>query len=348
MNKKILGSVFSVCIAFAAMGCPSDTSSSSDLLARIQVAEEKYRVKCNYSSAASAKIRAAKTAAEIRAVSSLAGVNPNLIPTYVAALEASVESCVNADIKDPALLRGTLKDGDACFWGAQCGSSLCAGGQTFEGGWKCGVCAPALAIGDSCDSSNSRCAVGVSCSGAQGQQKCTDSSDTRVAIGGDCSAASCVRGALCNYETVNTTTTRTCVALPKVGESCVRLGTCDNSAYCSGTGATRTCVAYPKLGETCTDTPCQGGARCDKTAAKCVDGSTTVAVGGNCASGYGTCAEGSYCNGTSNGNTSEYVCVATRKLGESCGVAKENCGTGLYCTSAKVCASDVGLSCPLK
>ncbi len=100
-------------------------------------------------------------------------------------------------------------------------------------------------------------------------------------IGSDCNRAPCNPTLACSMFT------RTCQALPGVGQSCVEFsGRCAPSLFCRP--GTLLCESAGAAGETCQNRPCAAGLVCDPAASTCVPGLASgqpCTAGSQCVSG---------------------------------------------------------------
>ena len=158
---------------------------------------------------------------------------------------------------------GTRANGASCGTDAQCSSSAC----TKASGAACGICKARVALGQSCGSTTADCAHGLTCDGGVCKNV--------AALGASCVSAACSFGNTCH------STTKTCVALRDVGQSCDDADlSCNilNGGIC--TANTCTALTYGAAGATCSF---MSGALC--AAGDCVSGKCVaqVPVGASCA-----------------------------------------------------------------
>lgn len=196
----------------------------------------------------------------------------------------SAQACAEF-LSDPTtncVFAGSLANGSACEYDAQCQSTKCLRGTDW-----CGTCQPRLASGATCDPLQSSCEIGlrcanVLCSGQDGggcQASTNQTTCTKIVYeGGACADNSQCGGNLLCLQGV-------CAVGKQLGDTCTALDECDASEelYCTpnSTGSQYACtpVLYAAAGE-----------RCDYTAgAFCLaNGTCRDADGG--ASATGTCS----------------------------------------------------------
>lgn len=219
-----------------------------------------------------------------------------------------------------ALARGNLPGGAPCGASVQCASGYCV---HPEAGVECGTCAPALALGDQCESMSpaSGCPLGSSCgewSADSGPPTCQARGEGESCLNGGCAS-----GLFCSDSD-------TCAARRQKGESCDPLqvaNRCANALTCVG----GICGVRQDKGKACSDdTECDVRLRC---------------VGGLCAArpqaSLGElcddnieCGLGALCFSSR--------CMQRRALGESCGESRE-CVPFAICISGKCRTADASL-----
>ena len=163
-----------------------------------------------------------------------------------------------------------------------------------------------------------------------------------VAIGQSCAgnvAASCATGAYCDGATV------LCAALKPGGATCTSSNECGYELSCVGT-TTRTCTALPQLGQACPDGQCRDdGTYCNATmvCAKVGLPSDPCATGRDCSTYY-TCDATSHC---ARGPAIGGACSATARCfddGTLCDATAMTCAAlhvdGGACTSNSQCLNN--------
>ena len=180
---------------------------------------------------------------------------------------------------------GSLADGAACNSASQCKSGFCnqsasgADGGAAPSG--CGVCAPSVAVGQSC--ATGTCTVGAECVGG------TCIATGSVAVGGACnSAVDCQTGLTCSAQK--------CAALSASGGACSTSAGCQTGLVCDK----NVCGTPIAIGGDCSATSpsCATGAVCDYAGTKKCLAIAFAKPGAPCgltSSGYALCAVGS-CN----------------------------------------------------
>ena len=203
------------------------------------------------------------------------------------------------------VFEGTVAEGEPCWIREQCASGSCD--ITYCELACCeGVCAPArvkAAIGESC--AETECVAGAYCTATT----CV----ARKPLGAACAppeghsgSDECLEGAICDS---NDDGTRTCRALPALGEPCVQGKCADLGASCDHTLGV--CVKIHAEGEAC-DPSGQGACglslRCDPDRKTC----ERMTAGGPCSFGpFGhDCLPGAYCQ--------DFTCELQQANGASC------------------------------
>lgn len=281
----------------------------------------------------------------------------------VDACAAAVKAC--ADFDDVAACRemadGKVATGGACAHDVECtGDAFCKTDMEM-----CGVCAPRLAVGQSCDGNgdcaqNSDHSVRCEWSETSNDGTCTVVASATAASGGACgwivgadgktTETRCPTGEWCKSNWDGLAETYACKPLIANGQACVSGDRCAVGSYCTATSeAAGTCatLAVAKLGEPCsTDSEAAPAQRCndylrlycaaDGKCAEFGDGS----LGSTCSDGdpeLAHCQSGLRCD-YANDEASTGTCAAGLANGESCDESDE-CASG-YCGDSGTCASE--------
>ena len=243
---------------------------------------------------------------------------------------------------------GRTPRGAPCDTQAECADGYCERrdwGRSrphYEAG-ACGVCAPRLAEGESCDGDWDTLAVacgeGLVCEGAT--RTCVPATQGVVPRGGACAThVECVYGLVCAIDGTcappgalggacesdvhcaeGICAEGTCRTPPIAGAPCLPGDRCGPHLVCSGEGGS--CVA-PPVGAMCSsDAHCAEGDVCPSVSASCsFECRPRVAIGEPCCS-TAMCPSDGVC--------SDGVCLRARRLGESCMGTRDLCVPGTEC-----------------
>jgi hypothetical protein len=246
------------------------------------------------------------------------------------------ESCDDAS-KDARVLpqackdavHGNRKQGDPCYFGAQCTSQKCTP--------PTGTCTMTCCAGTCAADPPAPAAIGQSCMTAA----CVDGSycdATQTCVALIAANAACTSSTQCTYGTLcagASTTALACTPTPKAGDPCANEGgsfpTCDTIGLACD--ATNHCVALLDKGATCDPNAnlCKGDLMCDATAHTCQQRPGT---GQPCTT---VCAEPDTCKIDT--TTGAGTCVAPLANGMQCQSSNDCAST--YCDQSKapaVCA----------
>ncbi len=210
------------------------------------------------------------------AIAELPGYGP-LVSDYAACAAAyraaSCDSLISGDLPPACQTKpGSLADGSPCAAGGQCQSTYCQ--LEYATDSDCGVCAPRIPLGGTCEATGG-CVEGLVCGSGTGAtcvepglvgQNCDPAHPCRTGLhctNGACAAllgagAPCASFAECDYRQGLWCTSGVCQPITVAGSG----ETCDNSGrqcragnYCSESpdGGTGTCVARQPNGSPCED-----------------------------------------------------------------------------------------------
>jgi hypothetical protein len=224
--------------------------------------------------------------------------------------------------------------------GGTCYSTFnCLGEESYCDRDECGgTCRRGLLLpGESCTNVYSRCDPDrgwCKYDGTSGTAIC----EAYLEIGADCANSS---EGMCNYSTAFCDwNNRTCVARPRLGESCA-MANCQEGLYCDTytEPSSPTCKSLLGDGETCPSYgSCASSLYCDPNSYKCT--SSKPSVGQSCTT-YQSCVN-SYCEGGT--QTAPGICTEYKALNEPCTVFPDRCNSGLFCDEETLrCTPSKGL-----